>query len=193
MADNKFLDQQGLNTLWSRIGEIYARVRRDNESNWNKIKDTFIPENREICFVDIIGKGLRAKVGDGVTVFAQLPYTDDPLYEAISAIVQRGYFYNGKFYSDSSHTEELTASSDTIYIEAERSVLYIYNNNEYVAITDMLPSATEIKPGILKLYSTTGQNTDGTMTQRAITNELQKKIEATVDLPEETLVLSISS
>ena len=35
-----------------------------------------------------------------------------------------------------------------------------------------LPTASETVLGVLKLYNTTGDNTDGTMTQKAITQEL---------------------
>lgn len=168
------------------------RLRRDNDVNYEKIKTTFIPLKGEVCLVDVVAKGLHAKVGDGVSTWEQLPYADEDIYTAINQIVQRGYYYNGAFYTDRSHTEVLIPSSETIYIEADHSLIYIYNTNEYISIIDMLPSASAEQAGIVKLYSTTGQNTDGTMTQKAITTELNKKIEASVDMPTETLVLSIS-
>lgn len=186
MADNKFLDQQGLSTLWSRIGEVYARVRRDNHYNY---PDHFIPINREICLVDTARQGLRAKIGDGVTIWKDLPFTDDELYKAIDAIVQRGYYYEGVFYSDSAHTEELPASGDSIYIDIAQSKIYIYNN-EYICINETLPNATAETAGILKLYTTEGQNTDGTMTQKAITDGLNRKVEASVDLSNEVIIFS---
>lgn len=185
MADNKFLDQQGLQTLWSRIGEVYARVRRDNHYNYS---DDFIPVNREICLVDTARQGLRAKIGDGLTQWKDLPYTDDELYKAIEVIVQRGYYYEGKFYSDSAHTEELIASGESIYIDIAKSKVYVYND-EYVCINETLPNATSEIPGILKLYHTEGQNTDGTMTQKAITDGLSRKVEASVNQPDEMLIL----
>ena len=40
----------------------------------------------------------------------------------------------------------------------------------------------------MKLYSTTGENVDGTMTQKAITDELNTKISASVNLEDETVV-----
>ena len=42
----------------------------------------------------------------------------------------------------------------------------------------------------MKLYSTTGENEDGTMTQKAITKELSEKVEMAVKMEEELLVLS---
>ena len=52
-------------------------LRRDNDYNYKKTENTFVPANGEVCFVDVAGYGLRAKVGDGITVFAKLPYTDE--------------------------------------------------------------------------------------------------------------------
>jgi hypothetical protein len=40
----------------------------------------------------------------------------------------------------------------------------------------------------MKIYDTIGQNTDGTMTQKAITDELNEKFEITLS-PEEELVI----
>lgn len=45
------------------------RLRRDNDFNYAKIKDTFIPANGEICLVDTARNGLCAVCGDGVTPF----------------------------------------------------------------------------------------------------------------------------
>jgi hypothetical protein len=51
-------------------------------------------------------------------------------------------------------------------------------------------TATDTTPGIMKLYSTTGQNTDGTMTQKAITDELEEKVEVTLNIEEELIIFS---
>jgi hypothetical protein len=45
------------------------RLRRDNDYNYAKIKDTFIPADGEICLVDTARNGLRAVCGDGVSTF----------------------------------------------------------------------------------------------------------------------------
>ena len=187
MADNKFLDQAGLSTLWSRIGTYYARVRRDNDYNY---RNDFVPIEREICLADT-SRGLRAKVGDGASTWAELAYTDEPLYVAIDNIVQRGYYYEGNFYSDSSHETPLTPSVKTIYIEASRSDIYIYSGNKYVSVNDNLPTANASVAGIMKLYNTTGQNIDGTMTQKSITDKFDTKVSAVVDATDtELLILS---
>lgn len=44
--------------------------------------------------------------------------------------------------------------------------------------------------GLTKLYSTTGENEDGTMTQKALTDELNEKIEIELNHDEELLIFS---
>ena len=164
-------------------------LRRDNDYNYESKKDTYIPLRGEVCFVDTAKNGLRAKVGDGVNVWKDLPYTDDVLYSAIDNIIQHGYYHEGNFYSDSTHTELLATSDETIYIDRARSKIYIYNNG-YVCINETLPVASAEQAGILKLYDTTGENTDGAVTQRLFTTELNKKVEASVNSADEILILS---
>ena len=48
------------------------RLRRDNDYNFESIKDTFVPANGEVILVDTATTGLRAKVGDGYSTYAQL-------------------------------------------------------------------------------------------------------------------------
>ena len=42
----------------------------------------------------------------------------------------------------------------------------------------------------MKLYSTIGVNIDGTMTQKAITDELSEKFEMDVDMENETIIFA---
>lgn len=59
--------------------------------------------------------------------------------------------------------------------------------NEESAIYDL---ATDEKTGLTKLYKTVGYNTDGTMTQAAITAELMKKAEVSLGDDQHTLIFS---
>ena len=61
------------------------RLRRDNDYNYAKIKDSFIPANGEICLVDTARDGLRAVCGDGVSTFGQLNFLAD--------FIKKGYYY----------------------------------------------------------------------------------------------------
>ena len=42
----------------------------------------------------------------------------------------------------------------------------------------------------MKLYQTVGQNTDGTMSQKAIADELDDKVEVTLNASEELLIFT---
>ena len=167
------------------------RLRRDNEYNYIKIENSFIPANGEVCLVDTFEGKLRAKVGNGVTVFANLPYTDSGVINEIHEVVVRGYYYNGLFYKDSAHTEVIEASENRIYIEISTCRIYSYNGTSYITVGgNEVTTATASVAGILKLYDTTGQNVDGTMSQKAITEELDDKIEMNVDMENEMLILA---
>jgi len=63
------------------LDENLAKFRRDDEENY---ADNFVPQDKELCFVDTINKGLRVKVGDGVTQWEDLPYMDEHIYEELA-------------------------------------------------------------------------------------------------------------
>lgn len=158
------------------------RLRRDNDYNYAKIKDSFIPANGEICLVDTARDGLRAVCGDGVSTFGQLDFLVD--------FIKKGYYYEGNFYSDAAHTIELDSFTTNLYIDLKTNQLYFFNGAEYKELNNNLQLASEQAAGIMKLYSTTGENEDGTMTQKAITKELSEKVEMAVKMEDELLVLS---
>lgn len=166
-------------------------LRRDNDYNYKKIENTFIPANGEVCLVDVAGYGLRSKVGDGISTFAQLPYTDEAIFSNINSLIVKGYFYQNKFYTDASHTELIESVIGRIYIDAVSSKLYTYNGINYETQNSGLPNATAETAGAVKLYDQIGQNIDGTMTQRAITNELNEKFEMDVVEEEEMVVFDV--
>lgn len=61
---------------------------------------------------------------------SQLPsYVDD---------VVEGYFYNDKFWEDSSHTIEIPASSGKIYVDVSTDITYRWSGSAYVAIGSSL-------------------------------------------------------
>lgn len=169
----------------SAIFNGIIRLRRDNDYNYEKIKDTFIPAEGEVCLVDTALRGLRAKVGDGVTKFGELEYADAQIYSKIESVTEsiviRGYLKDGEFYSDSMHTQKIIPSVTSIYINVSENNIYFYSGVKYEKIEGQVSSATATTAGIMKLYNEKGQNTDGTMTQKAITDELNEKIEVQID------------
>ena len=162
------------------------QLRRDNDYNYEKVKDFFVPANGEVVLVDTANNGLRAKVGDGFSTFAQLEYTDEDIRNA----VLHGYFYNGSFYKDINHTQLMYNMSNKIYIDNGTRKIYYFDGTQYNLIQETFSTATSNIPGLVKLYSSTGYNTDGTMTQKAITDELDLRYKAEIDSNNELLVFS---
>ena len=159
--------------------EAIFKLRRDNDYNYEKVKDTFIPAKGEVCLVDTARLGLCVKVGDGVSTYGSLEY--------VNTIFQMVTFVEGKAFIND---KEITPSGNKIYIDANTTNdLYYYNGVEFVLIgPGSLPAASAEIAGIMKLYSTTGENVDGTMTQKAISDELNTKVSASVNLEDETIV-----
>lgn len=159
--------------------EAIFKLRRDNDYNYEKVKDTFIPAKGEVCLVDTARLGLCVKVGDGVSTYGSLEY--------VNTIFQMVTFVEGKVFIND---KEITPNGNKIYIDANNTNdLYYYNGVEFVLIgPGSLPTASAGTAGIMKLYSTTGENVDGTMTQKAITDELNTKFSASVNLEDETVV-----
>ena len=50
--------------------DAVIRLRRDNDYNYEAIKDSFVPASGEVVLVDTVKNGLRAKVGNGVNTYA---------------------------------------------------------------------------------------------------------------------------
>lgn len=132
------------------------RLRRDNDYNYEKIKDTFIPANGEVCLVDTVRKGLRAKIGDGITSFGELEFSDTQIYSAIESVVVRGYYRDGSFYADSLYSNKITPTTNSIYINIVGNNIYTYNGSEFEEIAGQLGTASSTTAGIMKLYSETG-------------------------------------
>lgn len=163
------------------------RLRRDNDYNYEAIKDIFIPSNGEVILVDTASDGLRAKVGNGVNTYAELPFTDEDIRNA----VLQGYYNNGIFYQDPTLNTPFNKMINKVYIDKVNSQIYYYNGVEYVPLTATYSTASSDVAGLVKLYNTVGQNTDGTMTQKSITDELYLRFKTDVDTENELLVFTL--
>ena len=160
------------------------RLRRDNDYNYQKIKDTFVPANGEICLVDTADSGLRVICGDGSSTFGQLEYVDDYL--------KVGYYREGAFYFDNLYTEKINAFTNCLYIDKTNGQLFYFNGINYERIgAGAVPTANAKQAGIMKLYDSIGDNEDGTMTQKAITDELDDKVEIDLNEHEEMLIFTL--
>jgi len=167
------------------------QLRRDTAANYELIKDSFIPRKGEIVLVDTASDGLRAKVGDGVSTYATLAWADANIYEAINTVVVRGYYLNGKFWTDSTYQVEMPSIINRIYIDKTSNVIFHYDGTKYVSVNETLPNASDTVAGIAKLYGDSGQNTDGSMTQKVITDGVNSISLITDNVDPECLVLDL--
>lgn len=173
-----------------RILNAIIQLRRDSESNFDKIKDTFIPANGEVVLIDTNLNGLRAKVGDGINKLVDLPFTDEKILNNID-VINRGYYLNDNFFTDSTYTTSLPRELNKIYIDNSTKVIYYYDGVQYISINDTLPAASDVVAGVSKLYQTGGQHEDGSMSQKAVTNGVQSISFALDEQDKECLVLDL--
>lgn len=164
--------------------EVILQLRRDNEYNFEAIKNTFIPANGEVVLIDTAKNGLRAKVGDGVSTYAQLQFTDEDIRNA----VLHGYLLDGNFYKTINKDGLINPMINKIFIDDSTHKIYYYDGLEYQNIQTTFTTASDVTPGVVKLYNTTGYNVDGTMTQKAITDELDLRYKTSIN--EETLIFT---
>lgn len=157
------------------------KLKRDNDYNYNLVKDSFIPLNGEPILVDTAGDGLRVKIGDGSKTYDQLDFQD--------SLFVYGYYKDGDFYEDSQHTNLITGVINRLYINNDDYKVYFYNGENFF-IVNGCSLATDVTPGVVILYNTTGQHTDGTMTQKAITDELNTKFTVDINSDSETIIFS---
>ena len=163
------------------------QLRRDNDYNFEAIKNSFVPANGEIVLVDTAKNGLRAKVGDGVSTYGQLQFTDEDIRNA----VLHGYLLDGDFYKTINKDGLIAKMINKIYIDDSARKIYFFDGSSYQNIQTTFTTATDVQPGLVKLYTTTGYNVDGTMTQKAITDEFDLRYKANIDGDDELLIFSL--
>ena len=123
------------------------------------------------------------KIGDGITAWKDLEYVNDK---------------NGGIFNADSHLNFPATGSPNIIYKAElEKIIYqwnsptqVYETLNEISIEDSVPPASSDLPGILKVYDSIGSNVDGAMTQKAITDELNTKVELTLKEDEELVVFS---
>lgn len=157
----------------AKVINTVIKLRYDQDYNYQRVGNTFVPAKGEVCLVNTSNSGLRALVGDGQKTYNQLDYVD--------YIFFKGYFDGKVFWKEEEFVNELEKNINKIYIALNsNNDLYIYNGENYEKLYN-LPYANSKTAGVVKLYDEVGNNTDGSMTQRAITEELEKKVETSIE------------
>ena len=157
----------------AKVINTVIKLRYDQDYNYQRVGNSFIPAKGEVCLVNTSDSGLRALVGDGQKTYNQLDYVD--------YIFFKGYFDGKVFWKEEEFVNELEKNINKIYIALNsNNDLYIYNGENYEKLYN-LPYANSKTAGVVKLYDEVGNNTAGSMTQRAITEELEKKVETSIE------------
>ena len=169
-----------------KVLNAIIQLRRDSETNFEKIKDSFIPANGEVVLVDT-KDGLRPKVGNGNLSYSKLKFIDESYRDTII----NGYYENGIFYTDVNKTDILDGQKNKLYIDNAHSKIYYYDGDFYINIQQSLTTATDTVSGTVKLYDDLGNNTDGTITQKRLTQEFNTRYKTRVKQEEEMLIFSL--
>ena len=123
--------------------------------------------------IQAIADAIREKTGDTTTyTVAEMDEGIKKIVTTTSNTVLLGYYLNDTFWTDSTYQTEAIKSESIIYIDRNTRKLYIYDGLQYRCIDDDLSKATSEIAGILKLYSTYGENEDGTITQKFFTGSI---------------------
>lgn len=174
----------------SNILNVVIKLRRDNDYNYEKIKETYIPENGEVCLVDTSKRGLCTIVGDGVRSYGKILDEDGYANEVIVYVYVGA---SGKLYKDSTLLNAVVGNMNKLYVDRLNTRdMYYFNGEEFVLIGGDVPTATAERAGIMKLYDTTGSNVDGSMTQKSVTDGLNRKVSASIDADTETIKFSFT-
>lgn len=165
------------------IKGVRIKFRRDVEAKYGS---SFVPLYGEICLVDT-EQGLRVKIGDGSTTFPLLKYVDEDNVNKFNII--QGYYYNGVFYLDLMYSTEAPRDVHKVYIDKSTGKFYFWTGDEFKINVVNLPDASATNPGVLKIYSQQGTNTDGTITQKFFTEAFNNLVLTIDENDPECLVL----
>ena len=165
------LDPTGATNMAIEMAKIYSWVNdvftfTPTGTNKISIKDTVLPSSFDTKYqfregtIDgafqvqeddeawqtISIHGVPTIDANGKILETYLPsYVDD---------VVEGYYYDGKFYTSSAHTTEITAETGKIYVDVPSNVTYRYGGTTYVPITnpvDIMTGATSSTAGVAGL------------------------------------------
>lgn len=103
-------------------------------------------------------------------------------------LILTGYYLNKNFYTDSTYTIPLEKNIKCLYIDKNSNNGYTWTGEKYAALTT---EATAELAGTMKLYQAHGENIDGAMSQKVVTEGVNS-IALTLDnTDEECLVLDL--
>lgn len=181
----KYLDSEGVKFLWQKIS------MEDYPNN-----DTLI------TVINAIDQNKQDKITGTLNQIASFDINGNLISKDLdNSLSKEGVPADAKAVGDV--LAELSNNSTTNYNESiiglsidGQTITYIKGDGSQHTIitqdTDTTYSiGTDETTGLTKLYATTGSAEDGTMTQKAIKTELDKKVGVSIDAAQEMLVFTI--
>lgn len=165
------LDPTGATNMAIEMAKIYSWVNdvftfTPTGTNKISIKDTVLPSSFDTKYQfreGTIAGAFQVQEDDeawqtisihGVpTVDANGKILETFLPSYVDDVVE-GYYYDGKFYTTSAHTTEITAETGKIYVDIPSNTTYRYGGTTYVPITnpvDVMTGATSSTAGVAGL------------------------------------------
>lgn len=168
MANSKYLDNEGLGIVWGKVKErdtsTLTAAQNDATSKVNAAKNEL---QGEITAVEgnvttlqgyftngSAKKAIADKNGNDITTTyiknsekgtangvatldatGKIPASQVP--GSMDEIIE-GYYYNGNFYLDSAHQQEITGEESKIYVDLETNKTYRWGGTTYVEISSSL-------------------------------------------------------
>ena len=168
MANSKYLDNEGLSIVWGKVKErdtsTLTAAQNDATSKVNAAKNEL---QGEITAVEgnvttlqgyftngSAKKAIADKNGNDITTTyiknsekgtangvatldatGKIPASQVP--GSMDEIIE-GYYYNGNFYLDSAHQQEITGEESKIYVDLETNKTYRWGGTTYVEISASL-------------------------------------------------------
>jgi hypothetical protein len=156
------LTKDALRQLWANIT---ARLDEKVDKVPGKGLSTNDYSNAEKAKLTNIEEGANRTIVDStLSATSTNPVESQAIYTAINSV-------------SGNYSKAVIAMS----IEDNIITYYTVDGQKHTMEIEEYPLGTPTIEGLTKLYATTGQATDGTMTQKAITDELNKKLsEATI-------------
>ena len=123
-------EKSQIELLMEELDEKIEEVTALEENVYTKTETNTLLEGKISTSQKGANNGVAELDSNGKVPSSQLPsYVDD---------IIEGYYYNSKFYSDSSHTIEITPENGKIYVDLSSNKTYRWSGTAYVEISESL-------------------------------------------------------
>lgn len=138
----KIADYKGSAVGVVKAADKLATARKINGVSFDGTADITVEDDTKIPLTQRgAANGVATLDASGLVPSSQLPsYVDD---------VIEGYYYNGAFYKESTHTTAITAEQGKIYTDLATETIYRWSGSTYISISNPLDIASteEAKAG----------------------------------------------